>query len=86
MKFQIVTEINCGERTCATAPGKFCRFFSSRDWGTQPYCSFFQVDLFHVDGWAQRCPECLESARVVNQEEYRRIERRVGDPVANARI
>lgn len=50
-----------GEKTCASEPGKFCNFFGTRSFGTQPVCLLFGGDL-HMDkphGWTMRGGECL---------------------------
>jgi len=65
--------INCGETTCASEPGKFCQFLGSRRMGTIPVCMLFPTknpgrkdpgsltDLDQTDSWLQRCPACLEA-------------------------
>jgi len=65
MKIQI--EFECGEKTCAYAPGKFCRFLKTSHFGTRYQCSLFVDEdrlpvaiLEGEDGWLQRCEECLE--------------------------
>jgi hypothetical protein len=50
----------CGELTCASEPGKFCRFIGSKSFGTQPTCTLFNVKLFDPNGWVLRCRECLQ--------------------------
>lgn len=60
MKFKL--EIECGEKTCASEPGKFCSQMSSKKYGTIPWCSFFDVELFEKDGWIQRCEDCMNKA------------------------
>ena len=57
--------VRCGEKTCAEAPGRFCRFFGARIDGSQPGCALFGAPLFDenggVEGWIQRCFDCLEA-------------------------
>lgn len=65
--------INCGEKTCASEPGKFCQFLGSMRFGTCPVCMLFPMEnpgrkdqgaatpLKEVDGWLQRCENCLSS-------------------------
>ena len=67
------TTINyeCGKKTCAIEPGKFCRFVAVGDILGQKYlCTLFRKvdevtgtiefqELVDVDGWFQRCPQCL---------------------------
>jgi hypothetical protein len=53
-------ETECGERTCASTPGKFCRFVKSKNFGTEFVCILFDRKLFDEGGWLQRCGECLE--------------------------
>lgn len=60
-------KIECGDRTCASEPGKFCTFLGSKQFGTRFACCLFPDDRgdntpLHEDvtgGWLQRCPRCL---------------------------
>ena len=64
-------QIECGETTCASEPGRFCRFLGSRRMGTVPVCMLFPeknpgrkhpggiTELEQTTGWLQRCPACL---------------------------
>lgn len=69
MKVKLTFDIECGEKTCAMEPGKFCRFLGSRMCGTISVCMLFPsnekngsgTDLKDQDGWVQRCPACLTS-------------------------
>lgn len=64
-------KINCGERTCASAKGKFCKFMGSIKFGQIPLCMLFPSQLEPYTkitttppdglGWALRCEECLKS-------------------------
>lgn len=61
--------IECGTTTCASEPGKFCRFVQTTTFGQHYLCGAFRdasgsfVDLFDKDGYLQRCKQCLEEAR-----------------------
>ena len=64
MKIKAVFESECGEKTCAKESGKFCQFFGTSRFGTDPVCVLFPSDRSHtplrtIDGWVERCPECL---------------------------
>lgn len=67
MKKLITLEINCGKKTCASEPGKFCKFFGTKMLGQFPVCCLFPgadtsyTTLEEVDGWVQRCEECLNN-------------------------
>lgn len=59
--------IHCGATTCASEPGKFCRYLGASHFGTSPECLLFPGETSHTpleekDGWVQRCKECLETA------------------------
>ena len=64
VKLEIIIE--CGEHTCASEPGKFCRFLGSMRFGTIPLCLLFpdressHTLLEEKDGWLQRCDACKE--------------------------
>lgn len=60
--------IEHGEKTCASEPGKFCRFAGSKSFGTDPWCTLFNTRLRDKDGWLQRAPECLETAKEVKND------------------
>lgn len=50
-----------GEKTCASAPGIFCRFQGAMALGTKPVCMLFKyTPLYDKDGWLQRCPQCID--------------------------
>lgn len=62
----LLIPIIAGKTTCASKPGKFCKFASEtqRDkWprcGTGVYsCVLFSKTLQADDGWLQRLPECI---------------------------
>ena len=58
--------VNCGNTTCASESGVLCEFVSTRHFGTQFVCSLFPTtdclftELKNVDGWLQRCQDCLD--------------------------
>lgn len=60
-------EINCGEKTCASQPGEFCKYLGTTRFGTIYVCILFPSEagaytvLEDADGWLQRCPACLEA-------------------------
>lgn len=59
MERQIIFDIECGETTCASEPGEFCRFLQYNPFGDDGSCYFFGK-VFDKDGWIQRHPECLK--------------------------
>ena len=68
---KVSIEYECGEKTCAVEPGKFCRFLGTRSFGTKSVCLLYrdpydggEVSLFYVDGWLQRCNQCLSQEEV----------------------
>lgn len=67
MERNIQIKITCGEKTCASEPGKFCEFMGSRKFGNIPICTLFPstyeviTDLKEIEGWVQRCEACLNS-------------------------
>ena len=66
---KVQVRLKCGEKTCAWSPGKFCRFFGSRNFGQNPICCLFPsdpgtyTDLNEIDGWIQRCEICLSAEK-----------------------
>lgn len=52
--------IECGQDTCASEPGEFCQFTTTRpgSFGRKAYCRLFFTDLYDKDGWLQRCSAC----------------------------
>lgn len=70
MKHTLIEEIDCGEFTCASEPGKFCKFLGSSNFGTQSRCMYFRDKDWtnlHLDdtgdGWVQRAGVCLDLFR-----------------------
>lgn len=69
----VQTEINCGENTCASESGDFCKFLGSNRFGTVFVCMLFpnpkpgrkdsgsETPLKDLGGWIQRCPACLDA-------------------------
>lgn len=71
MKHILKLEIECGEKTCASEPGKFCKWLSTRKMGTIRFCWLFSADHQgkatpleedEKHGWIQRHPDCLACA------------------------
>lgn len=66
--------IECGEKTCASEPGKFCSFLGGTNMGITPVCRLFpSVDRAYTiledkDGWVQRCESCLTQGVGENHE------------------
>lgn len=68
MEIKLSFIIECGEKTCASSPGKFCKFFGSRRFGTIACCllfpdkeglSFTELDTDNDGEWTLRCEDCL---------------------------
>ena len=53
-------DIDCGDLTCASKPGKFCEWIGSRKFGQIARCMLFDQDLELIDGWTHRCEQCLQ--------------------------
>lgn len=50
-----------GEDTCASEPGKFCRFLGTKHFGMFPSCMLFDDQpLSDSLGWVRRCDQCKE--------------------------
>lgn len=68
-KLTIVADVECGEKTCASEPGKFCRFVLTSHFGQQWHCGLFtEIDrrdsvqfrlLKEEGGWLMRHAACL---------------------------
>ena len=52
--------INCGEKTCASAPGVFCKQIRTLKYGQIWICNIFEKELEIKNGWTQRCDQCLQ--------------------------
>lgn len=71
---KLTLTIDSGATTCASEPGKFCRFFGLKKFGSTPVCLLFPENpgmkdvggttyLKEKDGWVQRCPACLTAEK-----------------------
>ena len=59
-------EIECGEKTCASKPGKFCRFFRSSLNGNDKCYLFGRVYPYPDEyGWIQRHEGCIRITKGV---------------------
>lgn len=82
MMCKLTIELNCGERTCASAPGSFCQFLKTRRFGTEWFCKVFDVELGENEaGWLLRCDECLAQSTQAAHENAN--ERSTVDPTHN---
>jgi hypothetical protein len=70
-------QIECGETTCASSPGKFCPYVYTERMGSITFCKLFSdqggggpfgkhmygqhTSLKDENGWLQRHPKCIES-------------------------
>jgi hypothetical protein len=62
-------EFESGDTTCAVEPGKFCRFASSKSFGSKPFCTLFQEYIYpDANGWLARTPSCMS---IYDQDEER---------------
>ena len=66
---KIALDIECGETTCASKPGKFCRFFADHIDDSKPQCRLFG-DLLTDDkgdntGCILRTKKCLEAGAAI---------------------
>jgi hypothetical protein len=61
-------EIDCGDKTCASAPGRFCSHLVTTRFGSRFHCSLFSKhtggkhgyeQLEQKDGWLIRHPDCF---------------------------
>jgi hypothetical protein len=83
MKANLNIEIECGGNTCASEPGKFCRFLGTTHFGTRPVCRLFptpedsHASLKEKDGWVQRCKACLEVSQEAEREQLEREQFRI---------
>lgn len=63
--------IECGEKTCASKSGNFCKYFRRKNYGQEFICSRFEdkekreIRLFDENGWVMRCIECLENFKPI---------------------
>lgn len=59
---KLVLNITCGEKTCASEPGKFCEYVRSKKFGTRWDCYLFgELGNSKDDGtgWLLRHEDCL---------------------------
>lgn len=68
MKRKLTITLECGERACASAPGKFCQFMGTEMFGAVWVCCLFPDEVFggntvlkEKDGQLQRCEACLKA-------------------------
>lgn len=70
MQAQARIEYECGAHTCASEPGKFCRFLGARRFGTIYLCTLYPSEkasytVLEVEGgWLQRCNACISATQV----------------------
>jgi len=67
MKYRLSFEIECGSKTCALSPGKFCKFLKSAGNG-KCTCYFFGT-LFDQYGWIQRHKDCLNNGILEKEDD-----------------
>lgn len=66
MIHEATIKIDCGETTCASAPGAFCKYVGTKSFGTKFVCMFFrqkngdETRLHDKDGWLQRDVVCMK--------------------------
>jgi hypothetical protein len=60
MNYTIPIKIECGEKTCASEPGKFCNMLTLNVHGGGDCHLFGRV--FDEYGWVMRHKKCIESA------------------------
>lgn len=71
-------EIDCGDKTCASEPGKFCKYIRSRKYGQIHFCQLWHNEDGHgrplqmeeKDGWLLRRPECLACTETEEAEPF----------------
>jgi len=61
MKKKLTFTIDCGAKTCASVPGKFCHFIELKINGKNSCYIFGRLD--DKDGWIQRHDECLKNGK-----------------------
>lgn len=58
---KIIVVADCGDETCASVPGTFCRFFGTKSMGQRGHCLLYGEPLYiGANGWTRRCQRCLE--------------------------
>jgi len=70
MRQTLVFVINAGEKTCASEPGKFCKYVRTRAFGTVFSCALFEETLWEdkPGGSLQRVPRCLSGGDIMVKE------------------
>jgi len=63
--FDARMRVQCGEKTCAREPGKFCQFLYAKKNGG-PLCGLFNQNLLEIQkgdktGWTRRCDPCYNA-------------------------
>ena len=74
----LLIQVNCGEKTCCSEPGKLCPWLRVSKFGTLWCCQIFSEYIFPMDGkmypealeekdgWLQRHPKCLAAEKELN--------------------
>jgi hypothetical protein len=68
-----IISFECGEVTCASSPGEFCKYFGTTGMGQNAVCRLFPPkDDSHTvlneavggmfSGWTLRCADCIAHA------------------------
>lgn len=68
----LILPIKCGERTCASEPGKYCQYLITTHLGTRFHCQLFMLppeELKEKGGWLQRHAACLALERKLKEQE-----------------
>ena len=73
MEKTLLIQVNCGEKTCYSEPGKPCQWLRVSKFGTLWSCQIYSEYNFPMDGkmypdpleekdgWIQRHPKCLSA-------------------------
>lgn len=61
MKRNLTIEVDCGDSTCASYPGRFCPWLGKRKFNQVQVCMLFNRDVYVALGWTRRCHACMES-------------------------
>ena len=66
---KLTIAIHAGATTCASEPGAFCKFVTTRRFGQVFMCDLYNKELKDENGepsgggWLQRLPACLDAER-----------------------
>lgn len=62
---ELKVTLECGEKTCASRPYRFCQYLRTSHFGTRFWCHLWpDRELEENDrGWLQRMPECLAATQ-----------------------